>query len=317
MEYIVSVDGGGTKTALCALNISNMKRFYLYTGCTNFKSIGIEKTKDNLKNGICKLMSTLNISKEDVKLWILGLSGNDSNYDYTILMDMLKSIELDRNKVYLCNDSELAFHSSGNLPGIIVIAGTGSIVTGFDAPGRNIRIGGWGYNISDLGSGYWIGCEAVKYLLLYCDHCYGFYPIFDKLKEFYNQDDFNKLKQYITSLSECYNIAANAKLVIEYAEQGEILCNKIVNEAIGYLSLQVSAAYEKLGFSQEISVDIVMGGGLFKNEFFFNKMKDILIDRYSIKNAKFVTINNEPVDGGIKIALSKLNKVSEIGSVNC
>lgn len=311
MEYVVSVDGGGTKTVLCASDVINQEKHYFYTGCTNFKSTGIEKTMENLEAGIDELIHSLDISIDEIKFWVFGLSGNDSKSDYITLMNMIKNIEPDSSKVYLCNDSELAFYSCGNLPGIVVISGTGSIVVGFDVFGRNIRIGGWGYNISDLGSGYWIGCEALKYLLLYCDGCFEYYPIFHKLIKFYNQKDFNNVQNFVTNLSEYYSIAASAKLIIENAEKGEELCIKIIDEALHYLSLQVYTAYKKLNFSDDIVVDIVMGGGLFSNNFFYNKMKNILIEKYSIKSARFITINNQPVDGGVKIALSKLNKRSK------
>ena len=49
-------------------------------------------------------------------------------------------------------------------PGVIAIAGTGSIVYGRDASGRVARAGGWGFAISDEGSGHWIGRHAISTL---------------------------------------------------------------------------------------------------------------------------------------------------------
>ena len=48
---------------------------------------------------------------------------------------------------------------------MIAIAGTGSIVYGRDASGHTARAGGWGFAISDEGSGHWIGRHAVSSLL--------------------------------------------------------------------------------------------------------------------------------------------------------
>src|ERR1019366_9541656 len=47
-------------------------------------------------------------------------------------------------------------------PGVIAIAGTGSIVYGRDAGGQTARAGGWGVAISDQGSGHWIGGHAIS-----------------------------------------------------------------------------------------------------------------------------------------------------------
>jgi glucosamine kinase len=45
-------------------------------------------------------------------------------------------------------------------PGVILIAGTGSIAFGMDAAGRRVRVGGWGYLLGDEGSGYDLGRQA-------------------------------------------------------------------------------------------------------------------------------------------------------------
>ncbi|MHB1597088.1 MAG: N-acetylglucosamine kinase, partial [Streptosporangiaceae bacterium] len=46
-------------------------------------------------------------------------------------------------------------------PGIVVVAGTGSVAVG-GAAGALIRVGGHGYLIGDQGGGYWIGRRAVR-----------------------------------------------------------------------------------------------------------------------------------------------------------
>ena len=49
----------------------------------------------------------------------------------------------------------------GSGPGVIVIAGTGSIAYGRNAQGASARAGGWGSAISDEGSAHWIGRSAA------------------------------------------------------------------------------------------------------------------------------------------------------------
>ena len=47
-------------------------------------------------------------------------------------------------------------------PGVLLIAGTGSIVIGRDKDRSMFRVGGWGPYFGDEGSGFWIGREAVR-----------------------------------------------------------------------------------------------------------------------------------------------------------
>jgi len=58
-------------------------------------------------------------------------------------------------------------------PGVIVIAGTGSIAYGRDQQGGTARAGGWGFAIGDEGSAHWIGRAAVGAVLRASDQTYG------------------------------------------------------------------------------------------------------------------------------------------------
>ncbi len=47
-------------------------------------------------------------------------------------------------------------------PGVVVIAGTGSIAFGRNREGRTARVGGWGYLFGDEGGAFWIFREAMR-----------------------------------------------------------------------------------------------------------------------------------------------------------
>ncbi|HYB44654.1 MAG TPA: BadF/BadG/BcrA/BcrD ATPase family protein, partial [Candidatus Methylomirabilis sp.] len=50
----------------------------------------------------------------------------------------------------------------GERPGILLLAGTGSIALGRDGRGRWARAGGWGPLLGDEGSAFWIGREWLR-----------------------------------------------------------------------------------------------------------------------------------------------------------
>jgi N-acetylglucosamine kinase-like BadF-type ATPase len=52
--------------------------------------------------------------------------------------------------------------STGGAPGVVVIAGTGSIAFGRNAEGRTARSGGWGYVFGDEGSAFDIARQALR-----------------------------------------------------------------------------------------------------------------------------------------------------------
>ena len=69
-------------------------------------------------------------------------------------------------RLRVVTDAEAAYQDAfGGGPGILLIAGTGSIAWGRDADGRTIRAGGWGALLGDEGSGYDLGLRALRAVL--------------------------------------------------------------------------------------------------------------------------------------------------------
>ena len=54
------------------------------------------------------------------------------------------------------------FGALGGRPGVLVLAGTGSIVLGRDGQGRLVRAGGLGPLLGDEGSAFWLGREWLR-----------------------------------------------------------------------------------------------------------------------------------------------------------
>src|SRR5262249_33425771 len=65
--------------------------------------------------------------------------------------------------IYVAGDHVIAHRAAfGTSPGVLVISGTGSIAFGRNQAGETARAGGWGPNVSDEGSAFWVGREAVS-----------------------------------------------------------------------------------------------------------------------------------------------------------
>jgi len=70
-------------------------------------------------------------------------------------------------RVAAVSDVELAHAAAfGGGPGLLLVAGTGSIAVARDRRGRWRRAGGWGQLLGDEGSGFWIGRAALRDPLL-------------------------------------------------------------------------------------------------------------------------------------------------------
>src|SRR5213082_1971522 len=68
-------------------------------------------------------------------------------------------------RVQVISDAQAAFLGAvGDGPGVLVLAGTGSIVVAHDGRGRWTRAGGFGPLVGDEGSGFWLGREWLRSL---------------------------------------------------------------------------------------------------------------------------------------------------------
>lgn len=66
-------------------------------------------------------------------------------------------------RIRVTTDAEAALHDAFQSgPGILLIAGTGSIAWARGADGRTARAGGWGALLGDEGSGYALGLGALR-----------------------------------------------------------------------------------------------------------------------------------------------------------
>lgn len=301
-RYLVSVDGGGTKTEFCISDIDGNPIKSYFKGTTNYKSVGLEEMTLNLKSGFDDMMDEQGIKIEDIAYAVFGISGLDSDGDYNNILKEIKSLNIPSRKFYLCNDGILSFYSAADKPGIIVVSGTGSIVFGIDRSGRTNRSGGWGYPFSSLGSGFFIGNELLKKTLLYCDGNYLYSELFQIVKDYLEAEDFKDLPYKITEITKFYEIAAISKIVTDSKNKDELLAREILNEAADYLAQDVKNVYEGFSFQDEKKINIVFSGGTLEGEPYNGLLKTKIIEKINNPNISFIKQIDTPARGGIKLA---------------
>lgn len=307
MGYLLSVDGGGTKTEFCIYDTETKESYYYRAGRGNYKSAGIEELQETLLDGTDWMRRTFGTEPSKLLYAVFGMSGCDSREDYRIIQSTIMHAGFIPEKTYLCNDGELAFHAQAKAPGIVIIAGTGSIVIGIDKNGKSKRVGGWGYGFSDIGSGQWIGNEAIKYTLLYCDGCSPYSPLCDAIRELYGAKDFEEFPYCITQIQEYSEIAKSAAEVVRLAEAGCEEAIAILTEGAEILARQVASVCKKMAFSGR-ELNIVCSGGVIASGYYRVLLEKKLREQIPDKNLSICQQKNTPSYGGIRLAMERLGK---------
>lgn len=167
MSYYLGIDGGGSKTT-CAVGDETSLLVKVTTGPSNITRVGETRAREALQKVIRDACAALQIDPRQVRRTCVGVAGagreENAGAVYQIVAEIIPG------EIEVVGDMQIALAAAfGEDPGVIVIAGTGSIAYGRDAEGRTARAGGWGFAISDEGSAHWIGCAAVSALLRVID----------------------------------------------------------------------------------------------------------------------------------------------------
>ncbi|MEP6591505.1 MAG: BadF/BadG/BcrA/BcrD ATPase family protein [Gemmatimonadota bacterium] len=94
--------------------------------------------------------------------FIVGASGAGRSQEQGELQAALERQRL-AWRVRVTSDAELARAAAfEGGPGVLLIAGTGSIALARDTSGRERRVGGRGWRMGDQGSAHWIGLRALE-----------------------------------------------------------------------------------------------------------------------------------------------------------
>jgi N-acetylglucosamine kinase-like BadF-type ATPase len=167
MAYYLGIDGGGTKTR-CVLADETTVLAKAMTGGSNVVRLGETQAREALHTAVRQVCGTANISPDHIRALCIGAAGAARPEIAAQIRSILAELIPDTapTRIVVVGDTEIALEAAfGAGPGVIAIAGTGSIVYGRDAAGHTARAGGWGFAVSDEGSGHWIGRRAISAIL--------------------------------------------------------------------------------------------------------------------------------------------------------
>jgi N-acetylglucosamine kinase-like BadF-type ATPase len=207
----------------------------------------------------------------------LGLSGGGEDKE-------AYARELIRSELYkITHDAEIALTgATAGEPGIIMIAGTGSMAFGRNAQGRKARAGGWGYVFGDEGGAFDLTRRALR-ASLQSEEGWGKQTALHRLLlEATGAASANDLlHQFYGRLDRTY-IATLASLVTQAAESGDSVAGAILQEAAAKLTWYVIGVYKQLFASTE-PVPVAPVGGVFKNDSFRTEFSRSVWDSIACK----------------------------------
>jgi len=202
-------------------------------------------------------------------------------------------------RVLVTTDIEIALVSAfGDGPGIVVSAGTGSIAVGRDGSGALHRMGGYGWQMGDEGSGYAIGRAALGAVSRARDGRSPATPLQQCLLDATRSGDFDELVRWAATASAA-EVAALAPHVLEVAAAGDVVARGIADYAARELS-QLAACLLPLVAGGGERLRVALTGGLLEPDSLLRRM--VLQKLADQEGVALVDAPIDPVLGALTLA---------------
>ncbi len=316
MEYLLGIDGGGTKTLAAAADMNGKIVAEVQFGSTNFKSVGSDRAKTNYINGIFSLISEVEKISGDERPFFrytcIGLAGLDTSNDYKkyneiIFNDEVKLV-MDFKNIMMVNDTIVGL-AAGSMKEnrVIIIGGTGSNCYGINSEGKQAKTNGWDYILGDEGSGFSMGIHTLRAMMRAYDGRGPETLLVEKVFEYLKIKDFDELNKwtYDTPLTKD-RFASLSLILCNTAEMGDAVAIKILKKEAMEIILSVKTVVKKLKL-QNKDFDLVFVGKNFRcRKYFTDIVMKNLKEAFPLIN--FLPLTSKPVEGAVRLALKKKKK---------
>ncbi|MEH7074323.1 N-acetylglucosamine kinase [Neobacillus drentensis] len=298
-RLIIGMDGGGTKTRVIVKERPDGETLFDQNfGMSNYNNIGVEGLKPVFRQIYQALFSCFQEQLQDAIL-VLGSAGVDRPKDVEIYLSSLKESGFTCQTVVV-NDAEIALvGGNGDRKDALMIAGTGSIVVGIDSNGKIVRSGGWGGWISDEGSGFQIGRQAIAVVMQEYDKVIAPTSFTEKLLAHFqltSPEEFMDLL-YLGDTIPVDRVASCTPIILEAWAQGDEAARTIVEAELEKLVRLVVGISRQMG-SENFRLSVA-GSLLTKSTDYFRSLKEKL--RMVLPQVEISAPLYDPVFGAIII----------------
>jgi glucosamine kinase len=272
MPYLIGIDGGGTRTTL-ALADGTGRELLRRTGPAGLVDPRRPAATAEMLEGLVKEAFQAAGVEGPAEVLCAGLAGVGSRAEREVVETSLRRSGIAR-RVLVRSDGETALEGAlEGGPGILLIAGTGSIGYGRGEDGRVARCGGWGLIVGDEGSGYAIGRAALARALHAVDGRGPDTRLLPELLEALGLSVPDSIPPW-AARAEKSEIAALAVYALRLSATDAVAA-EIVRDAARDLAAHAVALHSRLGPGSATAA-VVLHGGVAGDPVFTDRMEEAL-----------------------------------------
>lgn len=306
MEYFIGINAGGTKTDFVVAGKGLDVVFSANHRSCNLKRDGIENGTALLLEITARVIEEKGIKPEEIAGVCAGFAGGGRAADAEKTRELFAESFLSKygieRPVIVTTDALITIEGAFNGgEGMVLIAGTGSILYAKDNREIFHRAGGFGKLIGDEGSGYSIGRRGLAAAAKYFDSRAKENILAGYLQSVFNTASSEALIKKI--YEENFEPSEFAPYVISGAEASDDTCIKILEEESEELVLHIKAVKNYFGQNFKICLS---GGTVSSDNYFSRLVKEKIHHRYP--NAEIQDPEYPPEIGAVLLIKKKTDK---------
>jgi len=298
--HVLGIDAGGTKTVCLLADQQGRVLAEARGGGANLQSAG-ELEVEKVLFGVMDAA----LARHDVRpaAICLGIAGVDRPADADAVRAIMTRIGL-KSRTLVVNDALVALVAgAGDEPGVVVVAGTGSIAYGRNAAGQASRSGGWGYLLGDEGGGFWIGRSALAAVVRQSD---GRGPATQLTEMVLGHMSLASPTELIHAIYyrdlHRHAIAGLAAVVQQAAQAGDAVATEILARAGGELVTAAASVIGRLGMRGD-AFPTILAGGMFRGVPWLRRNVEGRLPEVAPRSI-VTLLDVEPAVGAVRLALA-------------
>jgi N-acetylglucosamine kinase-like BadF-type ATPase len=272
-EYFLGVDGGQSSTTAVIGNRHGKIVGWAAAGPCNHVAGPEAKAKFLRVIGECvaQAAARAGMAGRSFKSACFGMSGGPA--DKTALLHEL----IEAEHWMVTHDAMIArAGATSGEPGIVAIAGTGSIAFAQNAQGETARAGGWGYLFGDEGGAFDIVRQALRAVLREHEGWGARTALTPALIEAAAVSDANELLHaFYTPEWPRDRIAGLAQIVNRMAEDGDPIAIGVLQNAARELAMLVGSVRRRLWAERE-TARVAWVGGVFRSAILLERFQTLV-----------------------------------------
>ena len=300
-SIVVGVDGGGSKTLVMVADERGTEVVRVEGGPSAVRPEGSERSATVIATTVRDALAAAGMSHVLPKVLCVGVAGVGREPERQALWQALVSADL-AEEVVVHADATIALDDAfGEGPGVLLIAGTGSIAYGRGPTGVTARCGGWGPVFGDEGSGSWLGRRALSVVAAAHDGREPETSLTGALLTAAQVDQVDELIAWAAAATPA-TLATLAPAVASAAESGDLRANAILSLAAEELALHVRTLARRLFGDERAAAPVALAGGLLARGTLLRKRLEQRL-KSAVPGAQLRAEEVVPVRGAVRGAL--------------